>query len=137
MGRPPYAGLERVSLLHEPEVSGPLEHAPSCEETLCFARGHKGDERASHKTLYAHTITGSSLCMYVALLMFLGNTGSPISRGAMMTVETVLYNEKANVCCYYSFFPHHYKKNTARSLAVNAPSCSTMSIPAWKKIDKS
>lgn len=54
-----------------------------------------------------------------------------------MTVETVLYNENANVCCYYPLFPHHYKKNTARSLAVNAPNCSTLSIPAWKKIDKS
>lgn len=92
---------------------------------LCFARGHKGKGRASHKTLYAPAITGSSLCMYVALLLFLGNTGSPISRGAMMTVEIVLYNEKANVCCYYPLFPHHYKKNTPRSLVVNAPNCST------------
>lgn len=124
-GRCPYAGLEKVSLSHELEVGGLLEHTPSCEEALCFARGHKGKGRASHKTLYAPAITGSSLCMYVALLLFLGNTGSPISRGAMMTVEIVLYNEKANVCCYYPLFPHHYKKNTTRSLVVNAPNCST------------
>lgn len=63
------------------------------------------------KTLHVLVITSPSLYMYIAISSFLGVHASPTSRGTMMTVETVLYNEKANVCCDYPLFPRHYNMN--------------------------
>lgn len=117
---PPGAGSEKASS-NEQELGGLLQHTPSGEEALSSARGSKGQRRASQETLYGRVIAGSSLRIYVAILLFLGNAGSSISRSAMMPVEIVLYNEKTNICCCYPLFLHHYKENTIQSLVEKRP----------------